>query len=277
MPFDQAMAIGQGLGQLAWHIAPFRKRVAAVNLRLCFPDWTPAARQKLLRQHYEAMGMAIAELAFAWFPSASSQEALLPRARVEGLEHLDAARAAGQGVLLLTAHFTTLELNAWVLNQHRKFSALYRPPNHPVFARVMTERRAVQMERIVPLEDTRGLFKALRQGHQVWYAPDQGRKIKESALVPFFGEPARTNTATGRIAQLGRAQVIPFFARRTPKNGYKITIQPPLENFPTEDPLADTARVNQLIEQAIRAAPEQYFWLHKRFKKRGEALPDPYA
>jgi KDO2-lipid IV(A) lauroyltransferase len=141
----------------------------------------------------------------------------------------------------------------------------------------MREPRERRMAVAVHFDDLRGLMRALKDGHVIWYAPDQARRLKLSALLPFFGVPSVTSTATARIAAMTGAAVVPYFGKRRADGSYLLTILPALENFPSADAEADAVRVNRLIEDAVRAAPEQYFWVHKRFKARGPDLPDVYA
>jgi KDO2-lipid IV(A) lauroyltransferase len=265
---------GKALGTLAGILFPFRRRVGLINLRLCFPDWTEKERRRLLFRHYQSMGMGIFEMAAAWYKPDLPVKRI---ADVKGLEHLEAVQASGRGALLLTAHFTTLEMTGRALLVHRPFSCLYRKPNQPYIARVMTECRTRRMRRVIHFDKMPELVRALRDGEFVWYAPDQGKRIKYSDILPFFGVPAITNTATGRIASMGRAAILPFFGYRDDNGRYQIEILPELTDIPSDNPHSDAIAINHLIEDFIRRAPEQYFWLHRRFKARGHPHPDPYA
>jgi KDO2-lipid IV(A) lauroyltransferase len=156
------------------------------------------------------------------------------------------------------------------------FSCLYRKPNQPVIAKVMTRLRENRMRRVIHFDQMNELIRALREGEFIWYAPDQGKRIKYSAVLPFFGVPAVTNTATGRIARMGRAAILPFFGYRREDGTYQVDIYPEITEIPSRDPEADAIRINQLIEEFVRKAPEQYFWLHRRFKRRGPQYEDVY-
>jgi len=155
-------------------------------------------------------------------------------------------------------------------------ACLYRDPNNPVVARKMLQQRERHMKLAVHFDDLKGLIRALRAGWAIWYAPDQGKRSTQSEILPFFGVPAITNTATSKLAEMTRSPVVPYFARRDPDGSYTLTILPPLDNFPTASASADAARINHLIEEHIRLAPEQYLWVHKRFKARGPEYPDVY-
>jgi len=153
---------------------------------------------------------------------------------------------------------------------------LYRDPNNPVIAHLMRRQRERQMSAAVHFDDLRGLIRALRGNHVMWYAPDQGKRTASSAILPFFGVPAITNTATSKLAEMTGCAVVPFFAKREADHSYTLTILPALENFPTSDAAADAVRLNQMIEENVRRAPEQYFWVHRRFKARGPGYPVVY-
>lgn len=266
-------ALAGVLGWTCYHLLPVRRRVARRNLELCFPEKSPAEIRRLTRAHYGALALGLFETCAAWWAPARR----LPAHEIAGLDHLTHARAGGRGVLLLTAHFTTLELCGRMLNETERFGCLYRDPNNPVLADLMHRRRARSMSVAVHFDDLRGLIRALKGGEVIWYAPDQARRLKLSALLPFFGVPAVTSTATSRIAALTGAAVVPYFGRRRADGSYLLTILPALDNFPTADAEADALRINRLIEEYVHLAPEQYLWVHKRFKARGPDLPDAYG
>lgn len=273
LPWGVQRGLAIVLGWLWFYVIPIRRRVALINLRLCFPEKSDAEIRRLARAHGVALLLGVFEACLAWWAPARR----LPPHEITGLDHLAAARARGKGVLLLTAHFTTLEICGRLLNEVEKFGCLYRDPNNPVVAQVMRAPRERRMAVTVHFDDLRGLVRALKDGHVIWYAPDQARRLKLSALLPFFGVPSVTSTATARIAAMTGAAVVPYFGKRRADGSYLLTILPALENFPSADAEADAVRVNRLIEDAVRAAPEQYFWVHKRFKARGPDLPDVYA
>lgn len=262
--------IGRALGVLARH----RRHVAAVNLRRCFPELDPAARARLLQAHLAATGIGLFETATCyWAPDA----AIAALGEVEGLEHYDAALARGRGIILLSAHFTTFEIGAALLARLRPFHPLYRPNRNPLFNAVMCgsrERRSgcTGLER----KDLRGLLRALRRNEAVWYAPDQDYGAQGTVFVPFFGVPARTITATSRLARMSGAAVVPYYPVRRPDGRYRVRVLPALENFPGGDATADAARINALIEGWAREAPEQYLWVHRRFKGRPAGEPAFY-
>lgn len=274
LPVSLLLTFGSGLGWLAGRVLGGRRRVVRVNLELCFPEWSSAAREPMIDAHFRALGAGVFEAALAWF---ASDRRLAARGEVIGLEHLDAARADGSGVLLLTGHFTTLELGArLVAMAGQRFHALYRPYNNAVLDYFMHRwREARSGLPALPRDDLRGLVRALRQGHAIWYAPDQTLDRRISVYAPFFGVPVGTVTATARLAQMGRAKVVPYFPQRI-GGRYCVRFLPALEGFPSGDELADAARINRTIEEGVRLAPTQYFWVHRRFKRLPPGIADPY-
>ncbi len=276
LPWEVLLWFGRQIGRAMFHLVPVRRAVTVRNLELCFPELDAAARWKLARRCYESLGMGAMEAILAYY---GRPERFAGRYTISGLEHLEAARAAGRGVLLLSAHFHTIEISGRIANTHRPLSAFYRNPNHPVFAHEILRLRTRWLHRLFRADDLKGAVRALREGDVMWYAPDQGKRIKDSTIAPFFGVPAVTNAATGKVARLGRALVIPWGAVRERKDGrwhYRVTIGAPLPELP-EDPPAEGTAINAVVERFVRAAPEQYLWQHKRFKNRGDEYPDVYA
>lgn len=272
LPWAAKRGCAHVLGWFAFHVIRIRRRVVFANLRLCFPEKSAVVIRTLARAHYDALALGLFEVCAAWW----APKATLPPCRVTGLEHLQAALARGRGALLLTAHFTTLEICGRLMAEAHGMGGLYRDPNNPVIAHLMREQRERHMQVAVHFDDLRGLVRALRDNHAIWYAPDQAKRTKATEILPFFGVPAITNTATGKLAELTGAAVVPFFARREADHTYLLNILPALADFPTADAAADAIRINRLIEEHVRLAPEQYFWVHKRFKARGPGYPEVY-
>lgn len=273
LSWPEKRRLARALGWFIFHFVRVRRHVTEVNLALCFPEKSAAERRALALAHFQSLALGLFETLAGWWAERED----LPPFRVEGLEHLQSALAPGKGALLLTAHFTTLEICGRMMTEYHPMGGLYRDPNNPVVAHLMRRQRARHMSVGVHFDDLRGLVRALRGGHAIWYAPDQGKRTKSSEILPFFGIPAITNTATSKIAEMTGCAVVPFFARRDPDGRYTLRVLPALDNFPTADASADAVRVNQLIEHHARQAPEQYFWVHKRFKARGPEYPDVYA
>lgn len=264
LPYSAQVRLGRVLGLALAPFARERRHVARTNLRLCFPELDTAARRRLLREHFASLGVAVFEIALSWWAPARRLRRL---AHIEGLEHLHAALARGHGVILLSAHFTTLEIGGRLLSLHAPFHVLYREHKNPAFESVMRRARERHFEKAIPREDMRALLRSLKANLPVWYAPDQNYGGEHSVYVPFFGVPAATITTTSRIARISGAAVVPFFQHRLPGGrGYRLVLYPALNQFPSGDPQADTLRINRLIEAEIRKSPEQYLWVHRRFK-----------
>ena len=274
LPIPVVVAIGEGLGWLTGRLLKRRREVVRINLALCFPELDPGARETMVDAHFKALGVGVFEAGLAWW---ASDARVRRRGGVAGLEHLDAALAAGHGVILLTGHFTTLEIGArFVALENRDFHVMYRPYSNRVLDYLMHRfRQRGSRLPALPRDELRPLVRALRDGRAIWYAPDQTLDPRHSVFVPFFGVPTQTITATSRLAQMGRAKVVPYFPAR---QGHRWHVQflPPLEDFPSGDDVADAARVNAVLEQGIRMAPPQYFWVHRRFKYRPPGEPELY-
>jgi Kdo2-lipid IVA lauroyltransferase/acyltransferase len=271
LPYRVLLLLGRGLGALMYHLAGSRRRIAARNLELCFPQMAADEREALLKENFASTGITFFEMAIAWWWPA---ERLRRLGTIEGLEHLRQAEADGQGVILMALHFTTLEMGGGLLGMAQNMYGMYRPHKNPLFDYVQRRGREQRLLGVIGRDDVRGMLKLLRAGGVVWYAPDQDYGAQRSIFVPLFGVPAATVTATSKFARMGRARVIPFTQQRLPDGrGYKLVIHAPLADFPGESEEGDCLRVNQWIEQAIRVCPEQYLWAHRRFKTRpkGEA------
>ena len=276
LPYGAQRVAGRIIGRTSLAFARQRRDIAARNFELAFPELDVAARRDLLRRHFESLGMSIIETGMCWWASDARIARLV---EVSGLEHVEAALAAGRGAIMLTGHFTTLDLGGRFLTRVAPVSAMYRPHRNPLFEEIMRRGRERSARQAFVKTDVRAMIRALRTNHLVWYAPDQAHKRgKYSAVVPFFGVPAPTNTATSAFARLGNAPVIPFFPLRLPgRAGYRLEILPQLNDFPGSDPVADALRINQLLEERIRQCPEQYLWVHRRFKAAGAAGEDHYG
>lgn len=274
-PYRMQLATGRLLGRLAGLLLRKRRHIAAVNLALCFPQLGAAERDALLRRHFESLGMTLVEHGLGWWASADTVARLV---EVRGAEHLRAAMAGGRGVVLVAGHFASLEITGRAFGTlFPSVAALYRSSRDPFVDEILKRLRHKSVPLLIPKQNMRGMVRALRQGMPVWYAPDQSYRRAMSALLPFCGEPAMTNTALSEIVRLGNAAVVPLLPRRLPDGkGYVLEIFPALDDFPGESPEADALRVNALIEAQIREIPEQYYWIHRRFKDRPPPLPDPY-
>jgi KDO2-lipid IV(A) lauroyltransferase len=268
LPFGVQMRIGQGLGWLSFHLARARREVTRINLELCFPELSPQQRRRLLKDTFLANGMGIMEVALAWN---RKLESFRPRVSITGLQHLRDARAQGRGVLLIGAHFSTLELGGSLLSLFEPMDVTYRRHKNPLFDAVMTNGRKRLFPAVIERENVRDAIRSLKQGHVLWYAPDQDYGPRRAVFVPFFGVPAATITATSRFAAVNQSVVLFFSHHRIDNNTrYHLDISAPLPGYPSGDDVADAITMNRLIEQAVRRHPEQYLWMHKRFKTQAE-------
>lgn len=275
LPHRARLGIGRMLGRFVHGIAGKRRAITRRNLALAFPELDEHARNRLAREHFEALGMSLIELGIGRW---SSDRELVALTTITGTEHIDQAVADGAGVILLSAHFTTLEMSGRVLSLHcPPFDAVYRRHKNPFLTEILRTGRERSARSTIEKNDIKSMVRSLREGRPVWYAPDQSYNLKQSAMLPFFGVPSMANTATGTLARLGRARVLPYFPRRLPDGRYELTVLPPLEDFPGDDPAADTARYIAILEDRIRQCPEQYYWLHRKYKNLPEGMPDYYA
>lgn len=275
LPYRALLWLGRRIGGLVLRVPSPRRHIAETNIALCFPELDGAARAALVSANLREIGLMLVEFALGWM-SSERQIARIPIV-LEGLEHLAAAHANGQGVLLVGGHFSHLELCARLVSQRIRIAGMYRKMDSAVFEWRILRARLDYAASMFDKDDLRGTVKYLRSGGTLWYAPDQDMRSKDSVFVPFFGIPAATITATHHLARMSGAAVIPFSHRRLPDGaGYVLKLGAPLEAFPSTDVVADTARVNDCIEQMVRECPEQYLWVHKRFKSRPEGQPPVY-
>ncbi len=275
LPFRLKLAVGAMLGALLRHLPLRYVRIARRNIELCLPELDPAARNRLLDRHFVSLGIALLEMATAWW---CPTPRLLKISRLEGLEHLREALARGRGAILLTAHFTPLEIGGRILAAATPVNIIYRPSKNEALSYVLGRGRSRNGGHAIPRDDIRAMITALKNNECVWYAPDQSYRKKGAQMVPLFGIPAATNTATSRIVRMTGCAVLPFFVERLPGTaGYRAVIQPALADFPSDCPRADAERFHHFIEAQVRAAPDQYLWIHRRFKGLTAADPDYYG
>jgi len=250
-----------------------RRRVAEVNLALCFPELTPAQRGELLRAHFQSLGMAVFEFLRAWWGRLQPLDAGFA---VSGLQHIEQARAEGRGVILISPHFTTLEICTRLLCQHVPVAGMYRPHESPALDWAVRRGRLGHATAMFTRDELRPAIRHLKAGGVLWFAPDQESRRGDSVFVPFFGRPAWSLTSTHQLARLSGARVLPLFHERLDDGRYRVEIGAPMADFPGADAAGDTARVMALIEAQVRRAPAQYLWIHKRFKTQPEGMASPY-
>ena len=277
LPLRWQLALGRFAGRLTRRLIPSRRRIVEQNLGACFPEESAAALEQLGLRHFEALGMSVFEMAMGWY---GSLEAIDKHVRIDGVENLEKALSLGSGVILYSVHFTSFEIFFPKLAQFcPRLSGMYKNQRNPLMNKIMTAGRGRSVDYLVPKEGLRDMIRELSRNAVFWYASDQSYGGKSSALIPFFGVPAMTNTAISRIARSTGATVLPYFCRRIDTDGpqYIATIGAPLKDFPTDDAAEDTQRLMHEFEKFIAQCPEQYWWIHQRFKGRPDKLPDIYA
>ena len=276
LPFPRQIRIGKRLGILLMPLLRRQRNAAERNLAICFPELDAAARGELLRRQFEAFGASLSEMALGWYAPIETIKVLV---RVEGKEHLDAALARGKGALLFMAHFTCLEVGVAILEDIcPNCGTMYRPQRNAMVDTMILQGRSRFAKQQIDKNNVRALLRALRDNMAIGYLPDHTYTGSQSVLLPFFGEPALTNTATSKLAKLSGAAVLPYFFRRLEDDtGYVVEILPPLDDFPTDDAIADTRRLVALLEDRIRRTPAQYLWTYRKFKGRPQAYPDVYG
>ncbi|SFM61912.1 LpxL/LpxP family Kdo(2)-lipid IV(A) lauroyl/palmitoleoyl acyltransferase [Marinobacter zhejiangensis] len=266
LPLRVQWLLGKGIGELAYRLIPRRRHIAEVNIRLCFPELSPEAQQALVRKTFHSNGIGMMEIGLAWFRRPQAYRAITT---VHGLEHLESALDKGNGVLLLGGHYSTLDLGGSLVSLFIEADVMQRDHNNPLLNAVMTRARERRYGVALNSKDLRGLLKRLKQNRTIWYATDQDYGRKGIVFAPFFNVPAGSITATSRIAERSGCAVVPFsHFRREDSLGYDIYFHAPLDNFPSGDDLADATLVNHTIEQEVRRHPDQYLWMHRRFKTR---------
>jgi KDO2-lipid IV(A) lauroyltransferase len=266
LPLAALAALGNALGVLAYWLIPERRRVTRINLRMCFPQLSEAERERIARAHFRAFCRGFLEYSILWWAPRSRIERLI---RVEGLEHLRALQ--GAPVILFAPHFLLVDAGFARLACEFDMTGMYAQQKNRGYSRLLEQgRRRFGDQRIVSRQEgIRPLFKWMREGRPLYYLPDMDYGPRDAVFVPFFGVQAATVPGLSRIAKLTGAKVLPCVTRMLPGGqGYVVTIEPPWESFPSNDLVADTRRMNQYLEKKIPEMPEQYLWMHKRFKTR---------
>jgi KDO2-lipid IV(A) lauroyltransferase len=274
LPFTWQLALGRQIGHLMQRLGKERARVARINIERCLPLLTPAEHDALLRRNFENLGIAIMEVGFGWW---GRDSAFNPLTHIEGLEHIQRLQEQGQGVLLLTNHFYSLEVVARMASRAFPCRIMYRANANPVFEWLSSRRRAHHTREWIPHKSVRRFLDCLAQGETGIYLADQDFRMKNCVFAPFFGiQTATLRKPAEYIRQTGAVLVPAQFWRLPGSKGYQIRLLPPIEGFPSGDDVADATLINQLTEDHIRIAPDQYLWLHRRFKHLPEGEPDFY-
>ncbi|RNF81939.1 lipid A biosynthesis acyltransferase [Lysobacter psychrotolerans] len=275
LPQPLLLALGGALTGLATPLLRSRRRIAARNIALCFPELDPRAQRQLLRATLRANVTGLLESLRGWFAPAASLRGLV---EVEGLEHVRAAIAQGRGVLLVTGHSPHLELGGRMLSDAlgEPIAIVARRNNNVCIERFLDDARRRAFADVIAKKDMRGLLRTLSKGGLVAWAGDQDFNY-QNAFVPFFGVQAATVTATAEIGRRGNAVVLPYWFQREADGRYRLWVEPQWPGWPSGDPVADAARYMAELERVVRRHPEQYLWVHRRFKTRPAGEADLYA
>jgi len=274
LPLPAIIFLGHLLGDLIYYALPKRRRVGEINIGLAFPDYSVRQIRKLNKASIKNIGAAVFELALSWW----EDDKLLALCEIDGLEHLKQAQDKGNGVIILTAHFTCLEIGGPILTHHVPFQVMYKRARNRLFDAFMRYHRERLYKSVVSHHKPIALIKGLKKGYAAWYAPDQDFGRKDTVFVPFFGVNATALTAPARISKLTSSPVVPYYIKRKDDNsGYKLTVLPALDNFPVDDAIKDANTINRVLEELILKNSQQYLWVHKRYKNRpdGEAAIYP--
>ncbi|PKE30399.1 lipid A biosynthesis lauroyl acyltransferase [Rahnella sp. AA] len=275
LPYPVIYRIGTGLGRFSMRFLKRRYKIAQRNIELCFPDMHPEQREDMVVKNFESVGMGLFETGMAWFWPDWRIERWF---KVSGLEHIQRARENQQGVLLIGVHFLTLELGARIFGIHNPGVGVYRPHDNKLMDWIQTKGRMRSNKGMLDRKDLKGMIRSLKQGDIIWYAPDHDYGPRASVFVPFFAvDKAATTTGTYLLARMGKPAIIPFTPRRLADGkGYEMIIHPQVADFPLDDEVVAAAYMNKVVEDEIRQAPEQYMWLHRRFKTRPQGEPSLY-
>tara|TARA_B100001093_G_C26851117_1_gene1025199 strand:- start:2874 stop:3803 length:930 start_codon:yes stop_codon:yes gene_type:complete len=276
LPYPILMRLGNVLGAIFFRFDTDRKRIAKRNIDLCFPSWDDFRKKKLLRENFASMGKAVFEIGIAWW---WSEKRFVRLITFEGEHHLN--RDDERGTVLLGIHYTTLEIGAAAATFIcDKLDGMYRAHSNPVFDYIQARGRmskAGGTTKVFERRDVRACLRGLKSGRALWFGPDQDYGLGSGIFAPFFNIPAATVNTTARFSKSSNARVVPFSHVRMPNcEGYKVIFYPPIEHFPVGNDLDDAILINRIIEKLILLQPEQYLWVHRRFKNRPAGESDVY-
>ena len=275
LPYRALLALGSCIGLALYRLPIRRKYIAQRNIQVCFPELDNREQESLLRANFISMGIALMEIGMAWW---WPKKRLKPLLQLEGFEHLE--QFSDRGVILVGIHYTTLEIGAAAITGAIEIDGMYKAHKNPVFEFVQLKGRlnqGIDGCRLYERNDARGAMKSLKSGRALWYLPDQDYGLSHGLFAPLFGIQAATVYGTAKLAAKTGAAVVPVnFIRLSGSQGYRISVHPALEDFPSGDDLADATCINKIVEKFIRLQPDQYLWAHRRFKNRPEGEQDLY-
>lgn len=263
------------VGPLMLRLLGSRRRIAQRNIAIALPELSLDEQDQLLRESFNSLARMIVEMAWCWAGRPKDLESIV---EIRGLEYAREAYERPGGILIVTAHVTCLEIGARALGVSFPGRGLYRPLSNPVMEWYQNTGRSRYADGMIAKSDLRGAIRYLRGKGVLWYAPDQDFGPKQSIFTPFFGVETATLLATHRLPKISGCQVMIMMPRYVAREDrYIVEFSPALESFPTEDPVADLTRINELLEAEVRKAPDQYWWVHRRFKTRPPGEPDLYG
>lgn len=267
LPYPLLHKLGTWMGRTSMRFMKRRVSIARRNLELCFPEMDREHLERRIIGNFESLGMGLLETGMAWFWSDRRVKRWFS---VKGLHNLQAAQANGRGALIIGVHFMSLELGGRTMGMCQPMMAMYRPHNNKLMEWVQTKGRMRSNKAMINRRDLRGMVQALKQGEAVWFAPDQDYGPKGSVFAPLFAVPeAATTSGTWMLARMAKPALITVvLVRKEDGSGYELVIQPELKDYPIESEQQAAEYMNRVIEREIMRAPNQYMWLHRRFKTR---------
>jgi KDO2-lipid IV(A) lauroyltransferase len=276
LPLPLLAAIGRGLGWVLFRVAGRRRRIVETNLSLCFPELDDTQRRRLAQAHFQVLARSMLERGMLWW---SRPERLRRLIRVDGAETIRELLDAGRPIMLLAPHFVGLDAGGVGIAMRFDCASLYAEQSSEVFDRLLYRGRKRFGDQLLLSRDEnlRTIVRAMKAGRPFYYLPDVNFRTRDSIFVPFFGVPAATVSGLSRLSKLTGAAVVPCATRMLPGGqGYVVEVGPAWADYPTDDVEADTRRMNAWIEEAVRTMPEQYYWVHRRFKTRPAGEPPLY-
>ncbi|MBU9845974.1 kdo(2)-lipid IV(A) palmitoleoyltransferase [Rahnella ecdela] len=275
LPYPVLNRLGIWLGRTSMRFLKRRVSITRRNLQLCFPELPSDQVEARIVSNFESLGMGLLETGMAWFWSDARVKRWFD---VSGLHNLKKAQENKQGVLVIGVHFMSLELGGRAMGLCQPMMAMYRPHNNKAMEFVQTWGRMRSNKAMLDRKDLRGMVHALKKGEAVWFAPDQDYGPRGSVFAPLFAvDQAATTSGTFMLARLAKpALVTVVLVRKALGKGYELVIQPQLQDYPIDDEMAAAAYMNRVIEKEIMRAPDQYLWLHRRFKTRPAGTPSLY-
>lgn len=262
-PYSVQLLLGRWIGRIAYIFIRSRRKVAFKNIERCFPDFSPSQQKDLCWKNFQSMGMGITEVIACWLMSDERIEKI-PYEWI-GKENYEAALKTGKGIIALSGHFTCIEMAGQIFGKLIPSYSVYKALRNEAIDQIIVEGRGRYAKGQVKHTSMKAVILTLKEKKLIWFAPDQDFGRVKAEFVPFCGVPAATISATAVLAKLGDAVVMPMFFNRTSK-GYQLFTLPVWDNFPSGDPYRDAKRYNDLLSNFVREHPENYIWVHRRFK-----------